>query len=141
MGTRKERYQTRLDPDDAERVEHFADEHNITKAEAVRRLIQTGLDAEEGVLKTDADEIRDHLQTIRTDGGQVANRLDRLETYQERERRRRRNQTITSAAGIAYIVAVLGFGFEGVLSLAVGIAILVAHVWAYIGTNVEATDQ
>lgn len=43
---RKKQYQTRLDPDNAEDVDRYADDRDVTKAEALRRLIRTGLEAE-----------------------------------------------------------------------------------------------
>ena len=45
MGNPK--YQTRLPADDAERLDNYADEHDISESEAVRRLVRTGLDAQE----------------------------------------------------------------------------------------------
>jgi len=62
---RKDRYQTRLDSDHAERVDQYRDDHDLTQAEAVRRLILTGLDAEEGQATVPADEIRDDLDRLR----------------------------------------------------------------------------
>jgi hypothetical protein len=47
---RKERYQTRLDPDDAAAVDEFAEEREIGEAEAVRRLIRAGIEAESVVV-------------------------------------------------------------------------------------------
>jgi len=44
MGNPK--YQTRLPTDDAERLDEYADEHDISEAEAVRRLIRLGLEVE-----------------------------------------------------------------------------------------------
>jgi hypothetical protein len=42
----RERIQTRDDPDVKEAVEDMAEEKDITEAEAVRRLVRTGLAAE-----------------------------------------------------------------------------------------------
>jgi len=47
---RKERYQTRLDPDDAAAVDEFAEQREIGEAEAVRRLIRAGIEAENVVV-------------------------------------------------------------------------------------------
>jgi metal-responsive CopG/Arc/MetJ family transcriptional regulator len=41
------KYQTRLPNDDAERLDNFVDEHDISESEAVRRLVRTGLDVED----------------------------------------------------------------------------------------------
>jgi hypothetical protein len=68
----KKRFQTRLDPDDADSVESFADDHDITQSEALRRLIQRGLDADDS---PDAEAIRDDLRDLRreidTDDGET----------------------------------------------------------------------
>ena len=40
----RERIQTRDDPDVTEAIEKMADEEDISKAEAVRRLVRTGLE-------------------------------------------------------------------------------------------------
>lgn len=42
----QDRFQTRLPADDAERVEKYRSSNEISQAEAVRRLIRAGLDAE-----------------------------------------------------------------------------------------------
>ena len=42
----REKYQTRLPADMAEKVEEYRDEHDISQAEAVRRLIDAGLEVE-----------------------------------------------------------------------------------------------
>jgi predicted DNA-binding protein len=65
---RKKQYQTRLDPDTADRVDEYAEQQDVTKAEALRRLIAHGLNhADEDAMT--AAEIRDDLEEIR-------NRLD-----------------------------------------------------------------
>jgi hypothetical protein len=40
----RERIQTRDDPDVTEAIEEMADEKDISKAEAIRRLVRTGLE-------------------------------------------------------------------------------------------------
>jgi hypothetical protein len=42
---RREQYQTRLDNDTAEKVDEYQDERDLSKAEAVRRLIKEGLES------------------------------------------------------------------------------------------------
>lgn len=42
----QDRYQTRLPADTADKVDTYVDEHEISEAEGVRRLIQTGLEIE-----------------------------------------------------------------------------------------------
>lgn len=54
----KTKYQTRLDPDDAERVDEYVAEHDLSESEAVRRLVRAGLEAE-------ADDEADDMATAR----------------------------------------------------------------------------
>ena len=42
----RQKYQTRLPADMAEKVDEYRDEHDISQAEAVRRLIDAGLEVE-----------------------------------------------------------------------------------------------
>jgi hypothetical protein len=60
----KERYQTRLAPDTADSVDSYADRHDVTSAEAVRRLIRAGLDVEQDDT-LDPEEIRADLRELR----------------------------------------------------------------------------
>jgi hypothetical protein len=66
----KEKYQTRLDEVDAERVDEFQDELGIsTKAEATRRLVRRGLDEHERDDSDDSAEETDSDRQLATDGG------------------------------------------------------------------------
>jgi ACT domain-containing protein len=60
----KSRHQTRLDEDTAARVEEYQNAHGLTESEAIRRLIQTGLDATEGKVQMDGEAIRRDLDKI-----------------------------------------------------------------------------
>jgi hypothetical protein len=42
----REKYQTRLPADMAEKVDEYKDENDISQAEAVRRLVESGLEAQ-----------------------------------------------------------------------------------------------
>lgn len=42
-----ENYQTRLDPDVADRVDEYVEENDVTTSEGVRRLVRAGLDEKE----------------------------------------------------------------------------------------------
>lgn len=62
----KEQFHTRLDADDAAALEEYQDSRNLTTAEAVRRLIQAGLEAEAADEdKPSRDEIADDLDEVR----------------------------------------------------------------------------
>ena len=54
----REQLQARCDPDTIDEVQQLADEKGISKSEAVRRLIRTGLEAK-------ADEADDEPETRR----------------------------------------------------------------------------
>jgi hypothetical protein len=55
---------TRVTPDLRDEINEFADEHKITKAEAMRRLLSSGLDVERGRATMPADEIRQDLREL-----------------------------------------------------------------------------
>jgi len=59
---RREKYQTRLDSDDARAVESYQAEHDISQSEAVRRLIKDGLDAQDA--DDDLDELREDIADL-----------------------------------------------------------------------------
>jgi len=65
----KEQYQTRLDSDMAEAVEAYQDEHNLTDAEAVRRLVAAGLEHESQPTReeiaADLEEIQSAVRGVR----------------------------------------------------------------------------
>ena len=60
----REQLQARCDPDTIDEVQQLADEKGISKSEAVRRLIRTGLEAK-------ADEADDEPETHRAAQGGV----------------------------------------------------------------------
>jgi len=62
----KSRYQTRLPADQAERVDEYVKNHDISQSEAVRRLILSGLDHEDGETVTRA-EIQEDLRQLQAD--------------------------------------------------------------------------
>jgi len=59
---RREKYQTRLDSDDARAVESYQAEHDISQSEAVRRLIKDGLEAQD--TDHDLDELREDIADL-----------------------------------------------------------------------------
>jgi hypothetical protein len=67
--SRKKQYQTRLDPDVADRVEQYADENDLSNSEAVRRLVRTGIETVGGPTRdeiaADLDEIRSEIRGVR----------------------------------------------------------------------------
>lgn len=63
----REKYQTRLPADTAGEVEEYIDENDISQAEAIRRLVETGLEVER-----DDGEILDTRQKATARTNQVA---------------------------------------------------------------------
>jgi len=65
----KKQYQTRLDSDMAEAVEEYQDEHNLTDAEAVRRLVAAGLEHQSQPTReeiaADLEEIQSAVRGVR----------------------------------------------------------------------------
>ena len=55
---------TRVTDDLRDEIDEFADENNLTKAEAMRRLLSSGLDLERGRATMPADEIRADLREL-----------------------------------------------------------------------------
>lgn len=68
----KERYQTRLSDDRAERVDKYVQDHDISQSEGVRRLILAGLEAE-----TETD---DSDETVLRAGQTAGGLMDTVET-------------------------------------------------------------
>lgn len=61
---RRDRYQTRLDPDVAEKVDEYQEKIGTSQAETVRRLIKMGIESLEDDEDEDEDEIRNRLGKI-----------------------------------------------------------------------------
>lgn len=71
----KEQYQTRLDSDVAERVEQYRENHDLTSAEAVRRLVAAGL---EGEAEPTREKIAADLKSVNEAVDEIAADLDGL---------------------------------------------------------------
>jgi len=107
----RELIQTRADGDTVEALEEFAEESDITRSEAIRRLVRSGLAKHGHPVKA-------------TDGaGQLTDRLDRLEAEQERANRL---HTAALLAGVLYLVATLTLGLSGPIWLLAGVATVAA---------------
>lgn len=68
----RQKYQTRLPADMAEKVDEYRDEHDISQAEAVRRLIDAGLEVERDdgeIIDTRGMATARMNETARTAGG------------------------------------------------------------------------
>lgn len=68
----REKYQTRLPADTAEKVDEYRDEADISQAEAVRRLIEAGLEVErdDGEITDTRDMATARMnETVRLAGG------------------------------------------------------------------------
>jgi len=67
--SRKRQFQTRLDPDVADRVEQYAEDNDLSNSEAVRRLVREGIEASAGPTReeiaTDLEEVRAAVRGVR----------------------------------------------------------------------------
>ena len=107
----RELIQTRADGDTVEALEEFAEESDITRSEAIRRLVRSGL-AQQG-----------HPVKAADGSGQLTDRLDRLEAEQQRANRL---HTAALLTGVLYIVATLTLGLSGPIWLLLGIGTVAA---------------
>ena len=120
----RELIQTRADGDTVEALEEFAEESDITRSEAIRRLVRSGL-AQQG-----------HPVKAADGAGQLTDRLDRREAEQERANRL---HTAALLAGVLYLVATLTLGLSGPIWLLVGVATVAAVALAtyYLTTQTD----
>lgn len=94
---------TRLTDERHDRLVEYADRYDLTKSEAMRRLIQAGLDAEEGRATLPADEIREDLDEIRDAVADVES-LDKTDADPDDTEMREVNQQITVSMVAATVV-------------------------------------
>ena len=120
----RELIQTRADGDTVEALEEFAEESDITRSEAIRRLVRSGL-AKHG-----------HPVKAADGAGELTDRLDRLEAEQERANRL---HTAALLAGVLYLVTTLTLGLSGPIWLLVGVATVAAVALAtyYLTTQTD----
>ena len=127
----RERVQTRCDAATVEQIDDFADEQELSKSEAVRRLVRTGL-AENGYQIAVADGMGTGQLS------ELAEQLDRVEQRQAARANQRERLdvalNVSILSGLSYIVAVVGLGASGPLWTAVGVmavvSIVAAQLWA-----------
>lgn len=122
----KPRIQTRVDYHVKDQIEEYKEERDINQAEAVRALINSGLQMESG---------------LATDGGEVADRVQQLQEQQHRQsRREQRHDALLGAALFvgALVVSGVADGLLGLLSAgAVGLALIVSSLAGYLGDSDE----
>jgi hypothetical protein len=107
----KKQYQTRLDSDMAEAVEAYQDEHNLTDAEAVRRLVAAGLEHESQPTRED---LRDDLNQVRAAVRGVRREIDTDERAEDGDGERAEGQLqraglAPGAVLMALLLGVVGF--------------------------------
>lgn len=126
----RELIQTRADGDTVEALEEFAEESDITRSEAIRRLLRSGLAQQGHPVKA-------------TDGaGQLADRLEAIENRQAEREHAERLHTAALVVGLAYIVATLTLGLSGPIWAVTGILAVVAVFAAtYLTNQVRQDDE
>ena len=126
----RELVQTRADGDTVEALEEFAEESDITRSEAIRRLLRSGL-AQQG-----------HPVKAADGSGQLADRLEAIENRQAERKHVERLHTATLAVGLAYIVATLTLGLSGPIWFVTGVLAVVAVAAAtYLMNQVSQDDE
>jgi len=133
---RKDRYQTRLDADHAERVDQYRDDHDLTQAEAVRRLILTGLDIEDGTATVPADEIRRDLDELRDEltDDEDDDRDDDPQVAVYRQMGAKRIGSLGIAVGVVGIL-LLEVSSTGPVTVAAAVSALLLGVLAVLGVG------
>jgi len=127
----RKRLQTRADADTADAVEDYADDHDLTQSEAVRRMIRSGLTQHgyeiataDGMGVGQLDQLADQLDSIEQRQAARANQRERLDVA----------QNVSLVAGLSYVVAVAGLGASGPLWTVVGVMVIIsiaaAQLWA-----------
>lgn len=125
----REQVQARADSDTVRAMEEYAEERDITRSEAIRRLLRQSL-AQEG------------YGVAAADGGMVdavENLEERIDEIEESRRRYEKTQTRIGALAVGYIgILVLAFGAGplvkavvaiGGVSLAVILVVMTRVVW------------
>lgn len=132
----KETFSVRLTQDMSDAIERYADENDVSQAEALRRAVrdqylQPTTDGGEVVdrvnervdeLDAAVDERVDELDAT------VVERVDQLEQQQARQNWGDTVQNGVNLAGIAFIVAYFTGGVSGSLALLAAVVIIVAEV-------------
>jgi hypothetical protein len=72
----KKQYQTRLESDTADRVDEYRDENEMTDAEAVRRLVRAGLEAQDHPTRQEIADKLDRVRAEMPDGDDRANEAE-----------------------------------------------------------------
>lgn len=128
----KTRLQTRADSDTANAVDDFADEHNLSQSEAVRRIIRAGLSqydyqipTADGMGTGQLQELRHELSEMEQRQAARANQRERLEVA----------QAASLVAVLSYLIFVFGLGASGPLWTLVGVmaavGTVISYLWAF----------
>jgi hypothetical protein len=131
----KPRIQSRVDQSQKDRIEAYAEAHDMTQAEAVRYLTYRGLDYEAGELAA-------------ADGGEVLDRVEALQQNQRREKRRaKRRKTaeqfllgVGVAVGFAALFGAVDAPLGLLLGLAVGLALIGTALWPVLSGEASADE-
>jgi hypothetical protein len=128
----KERLSLRVDPETKGAINEYAEERDVSKSEAGRRMIRAGL-SQNGYQIAEADgmgtgqleELRHELSEMEQRQAARANQRERLDVV----------QAVSVGAVLAYLIFTVGLGASGPLWTVVGIMSLVsyaaAHLWAF----------
>ncbi len=125
----KELISVRLETDTKQRVDRYADEHDVSRSVAIRRLLDKGIDFEEAGLAVASSD-----QTDRTipDGGQLEetqNQVQEVSKDIDSLNRQLNNSILVLAVGILWIGIELtaGIPFEPIGTIVTGLLLV---LWA-----------
>jgi hypothetical protein len=116
----KETFSVRLTHDMSDAIEQYADENDVSQAEALRRAVR------DQYLQpsTDGGEVIDRVDEL---DAAVDERVDRLEQQQARQNWGDTLQNGVNLAGVAFIVAYFTGGVGGPLALLAAVVIILAE--------------
>lgn len=121
----RKQLQARFDPDVVESVEDYADDHDISRSEAMRRMLRAGLSANDyQVPVADGIGTGDDLEALRDDLSRLEQR--QMEIHEQRNRRIRRTWAGAAVAGVLYVIGGLFTTFPPAFVAAGGVIVLAA---------------
>lgn len=123
----RKQLQARFDPDVVDAVEDYADDHDISRSEAMRRMLRSGLSSN-GYEIAVADGVGavGEIEKLRNDLTQMEQR--QMELAEKRERRIKQHWATALSVGVAFVIASMVGTYSPLLVIGGGMIILAAVV-------------
>ena len=121
----RKRLQTRADADTADAVEDYADDHDLTQSEDVRRMIRAGL-TQHGYEIATADGMGTvaDIEQVRSEISKIEQR--QIEIAEQREQRIKRTWAWAAVVGMAFVIVTLTGTHPPLLVIGGGMIMLAA---------------